>query len=319
MCSKSPPPGRIEQTDYSQLLAKGSVTLDDAVLGVLAHPGGEDAACPRLTSGETFTFVSTAGTLTGTFANAPEGGPEISVEFSEECPETKKMRIRYNRSGPTETVTGEVEAEAREKQEVKEREQREAHEQEVKAQKKHEEEVALARRHEEEAIAAGKKHVEEEASAAAARKQQEEAAAAQRRAQEQAGKGEVLGVSEGSPDATIAGISLQVSASGAFTLEVSCPTGVSDCVGTVSLHTLDAVVASRAGASTSKAAILTLASGSFVVPGGERKALTLRLSGKARALLARVHTVRARATITAHDATGGAHTAHVIVTLRRRR
>jgi hypothetical protein len=42
----------------------------------------------------------------------------------------------------------------------------------------------------------------------------------------------------------------------------------------------------------------------------------MHLSDRARALLARTHTLRARATIVAHDAAGAAHTAQTIVTIR---
>jgi hypothetical protein len=43
--------------------------------------------------------------------------------------------------------------------------------------------------------------------------------------------------------------------------------------------------------------------------------VTLHLSVKARALLARVRTLRARATLLAHDLQGASHSAHTIVTL----
>jgi hypothetical protein len=286
--------GTVAQVNYSQLLAKGTVSLGDAVLAVVAHPGGEKAPCPKLTTGEKFTFLSTTGTLSGEFANAPEGGAELKVEFAEGCPEAKKMRISYNRSGATKTVTGEVEAQAQEALEASARELREeAREREDAAQRK----------------------VQQEA---AAKRTQEEQAAAQKQLEEQA-KQSVLAATEGAPAATIAGASLLVSPSGSFTVKITCPAGVSGCEGTVSLRTLNAVVAHRAGASESKAAFLTLASGSFAVPGGTAKAVTLHLSSRARALLARLHTLRARATIAARDAAGATHTARVIVTLRRRR
>jgi hypothetical protein len=147
---------------------------------------------------------------------------------------------------------------------------------------------------------------EEEAAAAAAKKRQEEEAAA---------KGGVLGVKEGAPIATLADASLQVSRSGTVKIKVSCPAGVSSCAGTVTLRTLSAVSASVAGAARAKASVLTLATGSFSVPGGGVETLTLRVSPKARVLLARSHVLRMRVTIAAHDPAGGTHTGQAIATL----
>jgi hypothetical protein len=86
----------------------------------------------------------------------------------------------------------------------------------------------------------------------------------------------------------------------------------------VTLRTLSAVVAG-AGAHQSKnakAAILTLAIGSFKAAGGRVTTVRLRLSAKARALLARAHLLRARATVLAHDPAGATHTAQSVVTIR---
>jgi len=122
---------------------------------------------------------------------------------------------------------------------------------------------------------------------------------------------------EGEPDATVAsGGSASVSSSGAFTLKISCPAGDKSCSGTVTLRTLKAVVASVGHQAKSKAAILTLATGSFSVTGGKTTTLTLHLSSKARALLAHTHTVSARATIVARDPEGTSHTTSVSLTLR---
>ncbi|MGA2321420.1 MAG: PKD domain-containing protein, partial [Solirubrobacteraceae bacterium] len=117
------------------------------------------------------------------------------------------------------------------------------------------------------------------------------------------------------PDAKLAATSVTVSSSGTLVLKVSCPAGESSCVGTVTLRTLNAI---SAGKGRHKA-VLTLATGSFTVLGGHVKAVTLHLSAKARALLSRSHTLRVRATITAHDSTGTKHTTLVLVTLRAQR
>ena len=121
------------------------------------------------------------------------------------------------------------------------------------------------------------------------------------------------------PDAQLAGTSLQVSASGAVTLKISCPTGESSCTGTITLRTLSAVIAANGYAAKHKPVVLTLATGSFTVAGGVVRAVTLHLSQKARLLLARVHTLRARATLLAHDLQNASHTTTTIVTLRAAR
>ena len=84
----------------------------------------------------------------------------------------------------------------------------------------------------------------------------------------------------------------------------------------MTLRTLNAVVSSTASSAKAKATTLTLASGSFTVPGGEVKTITLHLSAKARALLAKSHVLRIRVTIAAHDSTGASHIAQTVVTLR---
>jgi hypothetical protein len=113
------------------------------------------------------------------------------------------------------------------------------------------------------------------------------------------------------PKATIAGAStLTVAKNGSFTLKVTCPAGQSICTGTVTLKTLGAVSAKK-----SKKAILTLASGSFSLAGGKLQSVTLHLSGKAKSLLARVHTLKALATLSSHDSTTTLTTKQVI-TLR---
>jgi hypothetical protein len=123
------------------------------------------------------------------------------------------------------------------------------------------------------------------------------------------------------PDAELANTSLTVSPGGVITITVTCPGGESSCTGTVTLRTLNAVLASASGHQSRKrkAAILTLAIGSFTLGGGQAKALTLHLSAKARTLLSRAHLLRVRATILAHDPAGATHTTQTIVTLRATR
>jgi outer membrane protein assembly factor BamB len=121
--------------------------------------------------------------------------------------------------------------------------------------------------------------------------------------------------------AALASTSLTVSRSGAFTVKVRCPSGVSVCRGTISVRTLRAVIAGAdAGAGArlarARAAILTLATGTFTVPGGQVKAVRLHLGRRARRLLLRRHVLRARATLTMRDAAGALQSSHATVTLR---
>ncbi len=168
-----------------------------------------------------------------------------------------------------------------------------------------------------------KRYAEE---AAANKKREEEIAANKKREEGIAAKSSVnagqgvngfqVSVTPAVPDATLAGTSLHVTASGAVTLKISCPTDETSCSGTITLRTLAAVIAADGHASKQKPAVLTLATGSFTIAGGKVAAVTLHLSVKARVLLTRAHTLRARAVLLAHDLQGAGHTTLAIVTLR---
>jgi hypothetical protein len=147
--------------------------------------------------------------------------------------------------------------------------------------------------------------------------QAREAAADEKREEEAAARSAVIGFHSSRrpiPDAKLANVSLRVSAAGVVRLRISCPTGESVCSGKVSLRTLGAIVA-RNGQVAHKGSVLTLAVGSFDVSGGHVRTVTLPLSAIARALLLRVRKLRARATLSAHDARGTRHTSSAIVTL----
>ncbi len=120
------------------------------------------------------------------------------------------------------------------------------------------------------------------------------------------------------PDAELVSTSLKASSLGTVIGKVSCPTAESSCVGTVTLRTLSAVSASATAhqSKKAKAAILTLAVGSFKVAGGQVTTVKLHLSVKARKLLARTRVLHARAIVFAGDPAGATHTAQSIVTIR---
>ncbi len=119
------------------------------------------------------------------------------------------------------------------------------------------------------------------------------------------------------PDATLASRSLTANRSGVIYVRVSCPATETSCTGRVTLRTPGAVVsASSSHLSTRpRTAAVTLAAASFTVKGGHVRTVALHLSRSARALLARAHVLRARATILARNPAGATHTAQVLVTI----
>jgi hypothetical protein len=84
--------GTTAQSDDSQLVSHGAVEFESAKLEVVTHSATEGEPCPVLVPGQTYTFVSTTGTLTGSFANAAEGGEEIPITF-EACTPTVSQRM----------------------------------------------------------------------------------------------------------------------------------------------------------------------------------------------------------------------------------
>jgi hypothetical protein len=117
------------------------------------------------------------------------------------------------------------------------------------------------------------------------------------------------------PNAALVNTILAAARSGTVTLKVSCPTGESSCTGSLTLRTLSAVTTSVHGSKARKA-ILALGQVAFTIVGGSVKALSLHLYPSARALLARTHPLRVRATIVAHDPTGAVATSRTNAILR---
>jgi hypothetical protein len=126
------------------------------------------------------------------------------------------------------------------------------------------------------------------------------------------GVGGVLHEQEGSPTATVASTSVTVTAAGAFAVKIGCSgANVKSCADMIMVRTVTAVSAG----SKAKKAILTLATASSTIAGGQSKSVTLHLSGKGRTLLSHSHTLRVRVTISSHDPSGGSHTTTTVVTL----
>jgi hypothetical protein len=98
--------GAIAGGDYSQLTSTGAIQLEGAKLGVYVEKR-TNAGCPSLAFGQVYTLLSTTGGLSGAFGNAPQGS-EIPVSFAKACGSMPPqfLRIAYNESGLTQTVTG---------------------------------------------------------------------------------------------------------------------------------------------------------------------------------------------------------------------
>lgn len=99
--------GTVAGSDYGQLSSSGPIQLGGKLV-VYASPPAEGQPCPRLSPGAQYTLISTTGALTGEFQNAPEGS-EILIEFAEGCPqEIEFVKVAYNRTGSTHSVTATV-------------------------------------------------------------------------------------------------------------------------------------------------------------------------------------------------------------------
>jgi hypothetical protein len=128
----------------------------------------------------------------------------------------------------------------------------------------------------------------------------------------------VLGSKESSPTATLTNALVTAGLSGAIKIGVSCPAETTSCTGTVTLKTF--APASRARGHSSRkrrAAVQTLAVGSFKVAGGHTALITLRLSRSGRGLLGR-GSLRVRAIIVASNPAGARSTSSRVLTIRAR-
>ena len=108
------------------------------------------------------------------------------------------------------------------------------------------------------------------------------------------------------------------SSKGAITGAVSCPRSARSCAGSLTLKSTTAVgvIASASQAKKRKTVTLTLAVGSFKILGGHAATVTMHLTTKARKLLARVHVIRAIATLIVHKLPTATRTTHETVTIR---
>lgn len=278
--------GATAQKDYSQLTSRGAVELGSAKLEVVVRPPKKGEPCPILAPGQTYTFISTTGTLSGSFSNAPEGGPEIPLRFAEACDQiSQTMHVAYHKSGGTETVTGTVEAAAKEKQEneakARAAKEQEAQEQEEDLRKSNNEsakrtveetatrEMLAAAAKEMAATITAKKHQEEEAAAAAAAKkhQEEETSAQQGQAEAAAGA-----------SVSLDGSAIAVQTNGQATVKLTC-VGAGVCGGKLTL------IAKSTAKKGKKVKTETVGTAAFSVSAGKTTTVKLALNATGRALL----------------------------------
>lgn len=345
--------------EYSQLVSDGAAELAGTLAVEVRPPSegrpcptlvdGEEYTLVEATTklSGTFSNASAGASLPLHFvAGCAEAAQVLQIAYdmtTHEVVGTVKPKVKTKKEEEEEAAAKkkqeEEEATAKKHEEEEAAAKKHQEEEEAAATKRHEEEAAATKKHEEEA-AATKKHEEE---AAAAKKHEEEAAATKKHEEEEAAKkagtggttqtggGTTTTTTQGggggggssvepAPDVTVVGTSVTVSSSGAFAVTVACPAADASCTGTITLRTLKAVVARVAKArAKQKAAILTLATGSFTVAGGQTKVVSLHLTAAGNTLLAHSHTLSARATIVARDKAGASATAQAALTLKAQR
>ncbi len=273
--------GGSARNGYSQLTSRGAIALEGAKFEVVVRPPKKGESCPVLTSGQTYMFVSTTGTLSGSFSNGPEGGPEISIRFAEACKQiSQTMRISYHESGGTETVTGTVEAAVKEKQEEEAKERQEANERQGEVKR----EEAIKKLVEEHAKKVGEEAAVTEAGAARKRAEEEVVAATEKRQEEETAtkKEQEEKAALGTGSVSLDGSTITDQSSGEATVKLTC-TGIGACAGKVTLS----------GKSTStkgkKAKTETIGTAAFSISPGKTATIKLTLNAAGKALLSADH------------------------------
>jgi hypothetical protein len=95
--------------DYEQLTSVGTINLGGGEIRLSSYENSE-RKCPPPPVGQVYTLVSTVGSLSGTFSNAPNGSTVIAecVATASGPPVVERVysyRISYNTSGSPKTVT----------------------------------------------------------------------------------------------------------------------------------------------------------------------------------------------------------------------
>jgi hypothetical protein len=99
---------------------------------------------------------------------------------------------------------------------------------------------------------------------------------------------------------------------GAVKLKVTCPPGqFAECVGTDTLSTIKGFAVA-----VKHRHKVSLGSARFSIPAGQTKILTIKLTRKARILLARLHKLKVLETVVAHDPAGQAKATQTTITIK---
>ncbi len=314
---------------FEPLLPKAAITPPaEAVAGTPATFSGSSSSDPYPGATRSYSWAFGDG-QTGT-------GVSVAHTYAAAGEYTATLTVSDNYGLQSPPVTAKVVVAAPSKSEEEEaakkaREAKEKAEAEKKAKEVKEEEAAKKAKEAKEKEEAEKKAREtkerelrtSEAITQEARRVFEEAAARLKAEQEaQANQGSAGSSGQGgtagfkaakavAPAAILKGAGLRASRGGWFVLRIACPAGSSGCQGTVTVRTLGAVVA----APGSRASVLKLAGAGFNLPGGQVGTTRLRLTARARTLLARKGSVRVRVSIVAHDASGASAVTHATATL----
>ncbi len=305
---------------FEPLLPKAVITPPaKPVAGVSATFSGSTStdSYPGATSTYAWTFgdgqTGTGATVAHTYAAAGEYTVTLKVADSyglQSAPATAKVLV----TAPSKSEEEEASRKAREAKEQEEaaKKAREAKEKEEAAKKARE-----AKEREEAGGIGGTREQEERKvfeEAAARLKAEQEAPAPQTGASSsgQGGTASFKAAQAVAPAATLRGGALHASRAGWFVLKIACPAGASGCAGSVTVRTLGAVATPG-----SHASVLKLAAGSFRAAAGQVVSVRLRLSARARSLLARRGSVRVRVTFVSHDSAGATVSTHASATLHR--
>jgi hypothetical protein len=98
--------GSTAGTDFSQLSASGTIALGGTLDLRQAKLNNNTGSCVALTPGDVATLVKADGTLSGAFANAPEG---TTLTMASSCePTPPKLQIHYTSNSVTATVVGDT-------------------------------------------------------------------------------------------------------------------------------------------------------------------------------------------------------------------
>jgi hypothetical protein len=103
--------GSIPGTDFTKVSSTGPVALGNATLALEGEGPSLATECPPPTAGLAYPIISTTGTLSGSFKNAPDGGTITTSECVGAGPDgfvtggPYTYRINYNRTSSPRTVT----------------------------------------------------------------------------------------------------------------------------------------------------------------------------------------------------------------------